>query len=105
MELTINDPTAKDSSGAPIRIVRSAETNLGDLCADAYRDQADADVAIVNGGGIRASIPAGDITLDSILRVHPYGNMLTVLEVTGQQIQDALEWGCRAVPESLGGFP
>ena len=105
VELTINDPTAKDSSGAPIRIIRSAETNLGDLCADAYRDQADADVAIVNGGGIRVSIPAGDITLDSILRVHPYGNMLTVLEVTGQQIQDALEWGCRAVPESLGGFP
>ena len=105
VELTINDPTAKDASGAPIRIVRSAETNLGDLCADAYRDQSGADVAIVNGGGIRASIPAGDITLDSILRVHPYGNMLTVLEVTGQQIQDALEWGCRAVPESLGGFP
>ncbi|MCR5203733.1 MAG: 5'-nucleotidase C-terminal domain-containing protein [Lachnospiraceae bacterium] len=105
VDLIIYDPVAKDDAGNPIRIVRSAETNLGDLCADAYRDQAGSDVAIVNGGGIRVSISKGDITYKDILNVHPFGNMLTVREVTGQQILDALEWGCRATPSSNGGFP
>ena len=93
-----------DENGQPIRIIRNAETNLGDLCADAYRDQGDADVAFVNGGGIRVSIPAGDITLGDILQVHPFGNALCVVEATGQQILDALEWGARNVPGENGGF-
>ena len=104
VELTINDPEAVDENGQPIRIIRNAETNLGDLCADAYRDQGDADVAFVNGGGIRVSIPAGDITLGDILQVHPFGNALCVVEATGQQILDALEWGARNVPGENGGF-
>ncbi|MDD3400100.1 MAG: 5'-nucleotidase C-terminal domain-containing protein [Eubacteriales bacterium] len=87
------------------RAVRSAETNLGDLCADAYRDQMDADIAFVNGGGVRASIPAGDITYNQILTVHPFGNMACLVEVTGQQILDALEWGARfAGTGENGGF-
>lgn len=105
VDLTIVDPEAKDENGKPIRIIRSAETNLGDLCADAYLDQAgDADIAFVNGGGIRVSIPAGDITLGSILKVHPFGNSLTVIEVTGQQVLDALEWGAHGIPGENGGF-
>ena len=104
VELTINDPEAVTDEGTPIRIVRRAETNLGDLCADAYRDQMGTDVALVNGGGIRVSIPAGDITLGDILKVHPFGNNASVYEVTGQQLLDALEWGARVVPEELGGF-
>ena len=105
VDLTISDPTATDENGKPIRLIRRTETNLGDLCADAYLDQSGADVAIVNGGGIRVTIPAGDITLNDILRVHPFGNMLTVIEVTGQQLLDALEWGTRAVPGENAGFP
>ena len=104
VELTINDPVAKKDDGSPIRIVRNAETNLGDLCADAYRDQSGADVAFVNGGGIRTSIKEGDITLGNILKVHPFGNAMCVIEVTGQQILDALEWGARAVPSETGAF-
>ncbi|MBR5969100.1 MAG: bifunctional metallophosphatase/5'-nucleotidase [Lachnospiraceae bacterium] len=104
-ELTISDPVETDSSGKPIRMVRRAETNLGDLCADAYRDQGQADIALVNGGGIRVSVDAGDITYGNILSVNPFGNELCVLEVTGQQVLDALEWGCRSVPEENGGFP
>ena len=103
-ELYINDPTAVDDNGKPIRIVRRSETNLGDLCADAYIDQSGADIAFVNGGGIRVNIKAGDITMNDILKVHPFGNMLTVIEVTGQQVLDALEWGSRAVPGESGGF-
>lgn len=103
-EMYINDPTAVDDNGKPIRIVRRSETNLGDLCADAYIDQSGADIAFVNGGGIRVNIKAGDITMNDILKVHPFGNMLTVIEVTGQQVLDALEWGSRAVPGESGGF-
>ena len=98
-DLTINDP----ESGK--RIIRIMETNLGDLCADAYRSQAgDVDIALVNGGGIRVTIPAGDITLNDILRVHPFGNALCVVKATGQQVLDALEWTSRNVPEENGGF-
>ncbi len=104
VELTINDPVVVDDNGRPIRMIRRAETNLGDLCADAYRLQSGADIAFVNGGGIRVSIPAGDITLGNILSVHPFGNSMCVIEVTGQQILDALEWGSRAVPSETGGF-
>ena len=58
----------------------------------------------MNGGGIRVKIAAGDITLNDILKVHPFGNALCVVEATGQQILDALEWGSRVVPEETGGF-
>ena len=102
--LTINDPEEVDANGKPIRMVRRAETNLGDLCADAYRIQSGADIAFVNGGGIRVSINAGKITLNDILKVHPFGNAMCVIEVTGQQILDALEWGARAIPGENGGF-
>ena len=102
--LTINDPTETDANGRPIRMVRRAETNLGDLCADAFLDQSGADIAVENGGGVRTDIAAGDVTLNDILKVHPFGNYLTVIEATGQQILDALEWGSRSVPSENGGF-
>ena len=104
VELTINDPTETDTNGRPIRMVRRAETNLGDLVADAFRDQGGADIAINGGGGIRASIPAGNVTREDILKVNPFGNSLCVIQVTGQQLLDALEWGSRAVPSEDGGF-
>ncbi len=104
VELTINDPVEVDDNDKPIRKIRSAETNLGDLCADAYRDQTGADIAFVNGGGVRASIGKGDVTLGDIIRVHPFGNMLCMVEVSGQTILDALEWGARKVPDESGSF-
>ena len=105
VDLIINDPVAKTDDGKAVRIIRRAETNLGDLCADAYLDQAgEADIAFVNGGGIRVSINKGDITLNDILKVHPFGNSLTVIEVTGQQVLDALEWSVHALPGEFGGF-
>jgi len=104
VDLTIYDPVVTRDDGSQIRIIRNAETNLGDLCADAYRDQSGADVSFVNGGGIRVSIDAGEITLNDILKVHPFGNAMCVVEANGQQILDALEWGARAVPEENGGF-
>lgn len=104
VDLYINDPEAVDAEGRPIRIIRRAETNLGDLCADAYRDQGQAQIGLINGGGIRVPIAKGDITMNDVLKVHPFGNSLTVIEATGQQILDSLEWNSRAVPSESGGF-
>ena len=103
-ELTIYDPSAVDDNGQPIRIVRRTETNLGDLCADAIRSACDTDIAIVNSGGVRSSIPAGEVTREDFLKVMPFNNEICVMELTGQQILDALEWGARIVPEENGGF-
>ena len=96
--LTTKDPATGE------RAVRTAETNLGDLCADAYRNVLGADIAFVNGGGVRADIEAGDITYGQILSVHPFGNMACLIEATGQQILDALEMSARALPDENGGF-
>ena len=104
VELTISDPLAIDNSGSPIRLIRRAETNLGDLCADAYRIRTGADVAIVSADSICTSIPAGDITYGDVLRVQPSGNSLSVIEVTGLQILDALEWSARELPGENGSF-
>ena len=105
VDLYINDPVAKTEDGKSIRIIRRAETNLGDLCADAYLNQSgEADIAFVNGGGIRVQLNAGDLTLNDILRVHPFGNSLTVIEITGQQVLDALEWSVHSLPGEFGGF-
>ena len=105
VDLVIHDPTAVSADGKPVRIVRRTETNLGDLCADAYLDQAgDADIAFINAGGIRVPLNKGDITLNDVLKVHPFGNNLSVIEVSGQQVLDALEWSVHAVPGEFGGF-
>lgn len=74
-----------------IRLVRNRETTIGDLCADAYRMVTGADIAIINGGGIRADLPSGNITYADMLAVHPYGNKLCVVKATGQEILDCLE--------------
>lgn len=87
-----------------VRLIRNRETNLGDFCADAYRQIAGADIAFVNGGGIRADLSEGDITYEDILAVHPYGNHLCVVEATGQEILDALEMGsCSTMAETGDG--
>ncbi|MCL2867658.1 MAG: bifunctional metallophosphatase/5'-nucleotidase, partial [Clostridia bacterium] len=101
--LVINEPSTIGTDNV-VRIVRNAETNLGNLCADAYRFVSGADIAFVNGGGVRADIAAGEITYNNILTVHPYGNEMCVIEASGQQILDALETGARAVPAENGGF-
>jgi 2',3'-cyclic-nucleotide 2'-phosphodiesterase (5'-nucleotidase family) len=87
-----------------MRIVRSAETAIGNFCADAYRYVSGADLAFVNGGGIRDSLRKGEITREDILKIHPFGNMLSVCEATGQEILDALEFSVRAWPKEFGGW-
>ncbi|MDD5077112.1 MAG: 5'-nucleotidase C-terminal domain-containing protein, partial [Sphaerochaetaceae bacterium] len=85
--------------------VRTRPTNLGNMLAQAMVDATGADVALTNGGGIRASIDVGDITRGEIITVLPFNNTVTVVEVTGQDIYDALEWGYSVLPAQNGGFP
>ena len=90
--------------------VRTGETNLGDLIADAMLWQAGlldegVDAAVTNDGGIRASIAAGDITKKDINTVLPFGNTLYVVKVTGAELLEALEASTYCTPEAIGGFP
>ncbi len=83
------------------RRIRSAETNLGDFVADGiytYFNEVEklhCDVAIMNGGGIRADVPAGDWTFKTCKQISPFGNVACLMSVTGKQIQDALEFAAR----------
>ncbi len=76
-------------------VVRFGHSNLGYLLCDAMIAESGADIAITNGGGIRASIPAGDITVGQVLTVLPFGNTLISKELTGQQIKDTLNFGLK----------
>jgi 5'-nucleotidase len=85
--------------------VRTGETNLGNLITDAMIVASGADVALTNGGGIRASIDAGEITLGEVLTSFPFTNVLTNIEVTGADLMAALEHGVKDYPEAAGHFP
>jgi len=85
--------------------VRTGETNLGNLITDALREGMETDVAFTNGGGIRASIITGTITLGDVYTVLPFDNYLVSIDLTGAQLVQALEHGLRSYPAQLGGFP
>lgn len=88
--------------------LRSRETNLGNLVADSMLHAArflDVDAAIINGGGIRASIPAGDISLEQVISVLPFDDYLVSFNLTGEQIIAALENGVSRVEDAQGRFP
>lgn len=89
-------------------IVRTQETNLGNLIADAMLAKGNAltgaTIAITNGGGIRASIAKGDITLGDVRTVQPFENTFVTLEMTGAQILASLEHGVSKVEEEKGQF-
>ena len=93
-----------DSDENGKRLVRNSETALGDLAADAFRIMMDADIGIMNGGGLRAAIPAGEITLGTLFKVFPWGNLPCKVAVTGQTILDMLELGASKYPKENGGF-
>ncbi len=83
------------------RLVRTNGTAIGEFVADSYYyyvnfvSEIDCDAAIINGGGIRADIEAGDLSYMSLKSVNPFGNMICAIELTGQQIIDMLEWASR----------
>lgn len=97
------DLLMKDENGK--RLVRNNETNLGDLCADAFRYAVNADIGYINGGGIRADIKAGDITYNDLLNVLPFNNSVVLAQVSGQTIKDMMELTLMSYPGEDGAFP
>nr|MCR5349808.1 5'-nucleotidase C-terminal domain-containing protein [Acholeplasmatales bacterium] len=75
-----------------IRMVRTRELPISNLCADAMRIVSDAEIGFVNGGGVRTNLKSGDITYGDIINVHPYGNECSVIKATGKNILDHLEY-------------
>ena len=97
------DLLAYDGSGN--RLVRNNETNLGDLCAEAFRYATDADIGYVNGGGIRSDIKKGDVTFNDLLNLMPFNNTVVLAEVNGQTIKDMMEMAVMVWPAEDGCFP
>lgn len=98
VDLIVNDADGN-------RLVRRYETNLGDLCADAFRYAVNADIGYVNGGGLRAAIEKGDISYNDLLNVLPFNNTLVLAEVSGQTIKDMMEMTMSVWPNENGSFP
>ncbi len=86
-------------------IVRAGESNLGNLITNAMLYETGAQIAITNGGGIRASIEPGDITVGDVITVLPFGNYIVTLDVKGSDIILALENGLTDYPAPKGAFP
>lgn len=84
--------------------VRTRKTNLSAIVCDAITAETGADFTIVNGGGIRASLSAGDVTLGEVNAVLPFTNIVTVCEITGDEVYQALEHGYSMLPETNGAF-
>lgn len=85
-------------------LVRQRESEIGNLCADMLRWKSGADFAVMNGGGIRTGLPAGDITRGDILEIVPFGNTLQEVKIDGKTIRAMLEHSVFSVPASFGGF-
>ena len=84
-------------------VVRFQPTNLGMIIADAQREKAKADLAVMNSGGVRASIPAGDITYKDVLTVQPFANNITYVDISGAELTSYLE-AAAAKPTDSGAF-
>ena len=97
------DLITKDADGN--RLVRVAETNLGDLCAEAFRSAVNADIGYINGGSLRSDILAGDITFNDMLNVLPFNNTIVAAQISGQTMKDMLEMAMTIWPKENGAFP
>ena len=87
------------------RLVRNAETNLGNFCSDALRVMTGADMSFVNGGGLRAPMEAGEVNFNDIFSVFPFNNQIVTAEISGQILIDFLEMAVMNYPEEDGSFP
>ena len=85
-------------------LVRRGEAELGNLCADAFRWKTGADIAIINGGGLRSDLPEGNVTRGDIMAIFPFGNTIQTAEVNGYTIRAMLEHSVFGYPASFGGF-
>jgi 2',3'-cyclic-nucleotide 2'-phosphodiesterase (5'-nucleotidase family) len=89
-------------------LARTRETNLGNFVADGMLAKAktinpNTVIALQNGGGVRVTLPAGDITLANVFQVLPFGNSLAIMDLKGTEIKEALEIGVKTAPATANG--
>lgn len=87
------------------KVCRVMECNLGNLITDAMREETGAQIALENGGGIRASVEAGEVTMGDVLTILPFGNLVSTLSLSGADVRAALENGVSAMETGGGRFP
>ena len=87
------------------RLVRNNETALGNFCSDAIRSVTGAEIAFVNGGGLRAPLESGEVSFNDIFTVFPFNNQVVTVEASGQIILDMLEMAVMNYPNEDGSFP
>lgn len=110
LEEALDNPRVSDEGNTAAISVRKNETILGNIITDAMRTKAqqftDKEVvmAIQNGGGIRAAIPAGPITTGEVITVLPFGNTLALMDVKGEELISAFEHSVSQLPGESGGF-
>ncbi|WP_431026856.1 5'-nucleotidase C-terminal domain-containing protein [Lysinibacillus sp. LZ02] len=110
LEAELTNPRQSSESDTPGESVRANETILGNLITDGMRAKAQkftdkkVVMALQNGGGIRAAIPAGNVTVGQVITVLPFGNTLALMEATGAELQAAFEVSLKNAPKENGGF-
>ena len=100
---TVVAESPRELNGAR-EIVRTQESELGNLTADALRQATGADAAVVNSGGLRTSLPAGKITKGDVLNIFPFNNRVITLAVDGKTLKSMLELSVQYLPATFGGF-
>jgi 2',3'-cyclic-nucleotide 2'-phosphodiesterase (5'-nucleotidase family) len=105
VDAQLNVPVAEAQVDLDGERVRTQETNLGNLIADIMRETTGAQVALTNGGGIRASIPQGPVKVKEVYTTLPFDNYLVAIKITGRQLREALEHGVSGLEEPAGRFP
>lgn len=88
-----------------VKIIRKEETNAGDLVTDAIMDYCKTDIVMINSGGVRSNLPAGEITYGRIMDLVPYDNQLYIVEETGAKIVELINACIQYLPETDGDFP
>ncbi|MFF5994967.1 5'-nucleotidase C-terminal domain-containing protein [Lysinibacillus sp. KU-BSD001] len=110
LKAELTNPRQSSESDTPGESVRANETILGNLITDGMRAKAQkftdkkVVMALQNGGGIRAAIPAGNVTVGQVITVLPFGNTLALMDTTGAELQAAFEVSVQQLPKENGGF-
>ena len=100
----VNEVTLSILDASGMNLARCNEVGIGNFCSDAFRLVLNTDVAMINGGGIRVDLPAGDVTYNHLLSMFPFNNTACIATLTGQQLVDALEFSVSFLPKMDGSF-
>ncbi|MFZ2315282.1 MAG: bifunctional metallophosphatase/5'-nucleotidase [Gammaproteobacteria bacterium] len=87
----IKDPVGVLQTDLIKKVNSGGESSLGDFVADAMREEAGTDIALMNPGGLRANLYAGNVTYGSLYAIQPFGNLVLKISLTGQDIYELLE--------------